>query len=276
MQRHHLTPDSTLYIYYFEGRIAKDEEINDKNYLGTWEEENFTFVFFLTPAPQKVEDLLQKYQSLTLLDSYEMTYEQWQGGKLEPRQIGSFLIVPPWFTVPPEEPSSVISLDPGVVFGNGLHPTTQDCIQAIEIATAGQKVGTMIDLGCGTGILSIAGAMRGSKKTVAVDYNFLACQTTRNNVALNNLDHNIVAVCGKAEQFTSFPSDLLVANIHYDVMKNIITTTGFLSQKWFILSGLLTSEAAKIKEKLADMPVIILNTWNNDKTWHTILGITSP
>jgi ribosomal protein L11 methyltransferase len=275
MQSPILKPDSTLYIYYLEGRIAKDEKIVNKNYIGNWEEDEFSFLFFLQPARETVERLIETSSDLTLLDTYEMTYEQWQGGNIGPSQVGAFLLTPPWFTPPPEEPSIVITLDPGVVFGNGLHPTTRDCLQAIEIACAGQKVKTMLDLGTGTGVLALAAAKMGCKKGLAVDFNFLAAQTASNNVRLNGLKDNILVVNGQAESFTDISTDLLIANIHYDIMKGIIRSDGFLKQKWFVLSGLLASEAEKVRSYLADQPVHILQKWNQNGVWHTFLGITT-
>lgn len=275
MQSANLRPESLLHIYYLQGRIAKDRKIVNENYLGTWEEEEFSFVFFIQPAPEVMKTLLAEQKDLVLLDTYEMTYEQWQGGRIEPRQIGGFLVTPPWFTPPAEEPSTIVTLDPGVVFGNGLHPTTRDCLQAIEITCAGGKVRTMLDLGTGTGILALAAVKRGCTRAVAVDHNFLACRTARNNVVLNELEDSIVVINSQAETCSGIPADLLVANIHYDIMKDIIRSEGFLKQKWFVLSGLLTSEAAKVEEYLSRLPVLILQRWSRDGTWHTLLGITA-
>jgi ribosomal protein L11 methyltransferase len=274
MQPTILTPDSTLFIYYLEGRIAKDEKIVNQNYLGNWEEDGFSFLFFLEPSPETIDRLTARQGNLTLIDTYEMSYEQWQGGKLEPRQVGSFLLTPPWFTPPEGEPSTIITLNPGVVFGNGLHPTTQDCLQAIEIACAGQKVETMLDLGTGTGVLAIAAAKHGCSRILAVDYNLLASQTARFNAQLNSLENNILVINGKAEDYIATPSDLLVANIHYDIMQGLVQSQGFLKQKWFILSGLLKSEADKVENHLKDLPVLLLKKWCSDSIWHTFLGIT--
>ncbi len=267
-------PDATLFIYYLEGRIAKDKQIVNQNYLGTWEEDGFSFLFFLKPAPETLSEILHNNPGLTLIDTYEMTYSQWQGGALEPKQIGSFLIVPPWFTMPEGEPSTSLILDPGLVFGNGLHPTTRDCLMALDIACSGGKVNTMLDLGCGTGILSLAGGARGCKKVIALDCNYLACQTTRKNISLNTMQDRVMVLQGDAPSFTTIPTDLLIANIHYDVMKKIIHSPGFLNQKWFILSGLLTSEMKKIREELAPLPVTLLKHFNTGSIWHTFLGIT--
>lgn len=275
MQSPRLKPDSILYIYYLEGRIAKDKKIVNKNYIGNWEEDDFSFLFFLQPAEKTVSKLIEGSLNLALLDTYEMTYEQWQGGSIGPSQIGCFLLTPPWFTPPAEEDSTIITLDPGVVFGNGLHPTTRDCLQAMEIACAGQKVKTMLDLGTGTGVLALAAVKLGCKKGLAVDFNYLATQTAINNVKLNGLGKNIAVINGQAESFTAVTTDLLVANIHYEIMKKIIRSDGFLKQKWFILSGMLTSEAIKVQKYLEDQPVLILKKWNQNGIWHTFLGITT-
>ncbi|MBW2683880.1 MAG: 50S ribosomal protein L11 methyltransferase [Deltaproteobacteria bacterium] len=203
-----------------------------------------------------------------------MSYEQWQGGTVEPVRVGRFLLNPPWIKALPEENELAITLDSGVVFGNGTHQTTQACLEAIDIACAGKKVNTMLDLGSGTGVLALAAAKLGCKKILAVDYNFLACRTAKTNVHLNGLDDSVLVINGKAEEHTGVATDLLVANIHYDVMKELVRTEGFLRQKWFILSGLLRSEAEKISEFLSTQPVLILKRWNRNNIWTTILGIT--
>ncbi|MCP3887466.1 MAG: methyltransferase, partial [Desulfobulbaceae bacterium] len=153
--------------------------------------------------------------------------------------------------------------------------TTRDCIEAIECVSRGKKVTKMLDLGTGTGILALAGIKLGCKSAVAVDYNYLAAQTAQNNVVINGLQDSIVMVNGRAEDFTHIPSDLLVANIHYDVMKDIVRSEGFYQQKWFILSGLLQNESTKILDYLATQKVLIIKVVNQEK-WCTIMGITNP
>jgi ribosomal protein L11 methyltransferase len=203
-----------------------------------------------------------------------MSYGEWQGGKVEPIRIGRFLLNPPWIKASPTEDEIAITLDSGVVFGNGGHPTTQACLEAMEIACRGNKTKSMLDLGSGTGVLALAGAKLGCERVLAVDYNFLATRTARTNVAINDLEQQILVINGRAEEQLSIPTDLLVANIHYDVMKELVKQDGFYSQKWFVLSGLLTSEAAKILEYLKTRPVLILKQWGEGEVWHTILGIT--
>ncbi len=269
-----LRPDTLLFIYYIEGIVPALHRIEAENFIGNWVEDDFSFLFFTQPAKEQVLEILVDFPELSLLDDYEMTYAQWQGGNIEPVRIGRFLLNPTWIKASPGENDIAITLDSGVVFGNGTHPTTQACLEAIDIACAGKMAKTMLDLGSGTGILALAAAKLGCEKIIAIDYNYLATQTARLNVSLNNLDDHILVVNGRAEEHTSVATDLLVANIHYDVMKDLVRTDGFLKQKWFVLSGLLRSEAEKIMEFLNTQPVLILKRWNQDEVWHTILGIT--
>ncbi len=269
-----LRPDTLLYIYYIEGVIPAHQPIAADHYLGNWVEDDFSFLFFTRPAHEKVVQLLAHFPGRRLLDEYQMTYAQWQGGTVEPVRIGRFLLNPTWIKASPGENEVAITIDSGVVFGNGMHTTTQACLEAIDIACAGNKVQSMLDLGSGTGILALAAAKLGCPRIIAVDYNYLAARTARQNVALNQLDDRILVVNGRAEEHTAIATDLLVANIHFDVMKELVRTEGFLRQKWFILSGLLGSEAEKILEFLVTQPVLILKRWNQDDIWHTILGIT--
>ena len=270
-----LRPDTLLFIYYIEGEIPAHHTFNAEHFIGNWVEDDFSFLFFTQPAQQQVREILRLFPEMKLLDEYEMTYAQWQGGIVEPVRIGRFLLNPTWIKASPGENEIAITIDSGVVFGNGTHPTTQACLEAIDIACAGKKVKTMLDLGTGTGILALAAAKLGCEKILAVDYNFLAARTARLNTLLNNLEDRILVANGRAEEHTAIATDLLVANIHYDVMKDLVRTDGFLRQKFFILSGLLRSEAEKITEFLETRPVLILKRWNQDDIWHTILGITN-
>lgn len=269
-----LRPESTLHIYYAEGVIPKNYRVEHETFIGNWEEDGFSFLFFLSEAEKEVNKIISLYPHLRLLDTYQMSYAEWQGGSIEPVQIGRFLLQPPWEKIPVENGVIDITLNPGVVFGNGTHPTTCDCLEAIEIASSGSNIQSMVDLGTGTGILALAAAKLGCPQCLAVDFNHLAAITAENNVRQNALEKEILVVSGRAEELLTRPNDLLVANIHYAVMKEIVRSDTFLQQKWFILSGLLNSEAAKIKDYLNTLPVIIVNQWHQNGVWNTFLGIT--
>ncbi|MDR0477537.1 MAG: 50S ribosomal protein L11 methyltransferase [Desulfobulbaceae bacterium] len=269
-----LRPDSILYIYYLQGRFPAGFRIDAPAFVGNWQEEDFSFLFFAEAADETVSRLVAGGEGLQLLDQYQMSYQDWQGGSITPFRLGKFLFNPPWLKAAAQAGDIAITLDAGVVFGNGMHATTQDCLTAITIAMAGGKVASMIDLGCGTGILSLAAARLGCGKTLAVDLNELAARTTALNVRLNGLERLILPVVGRAEEQMGVACDLLVANIHFQVMEKIVAEPDFLGHKWFVLSGLLPTEAEKIVACLRRMPVAILKRWRSGP-WHTVLGITN-
>ena len=265
-------PEMDLFIYYLEGRLVSEDEISDGNFMGNWEEGDTSFLFFSKPRPELIERLLTKQPHLTLIDNYHMTYDEWQGEKFSAFHVGRFYISPPWES-PRHHPEDIdILLDPGLVFGNGTHPTTRDCIKALELIFAREAIASVLDLGTGTGILSLAAAKLGSTRILAVDINHLAAKTARKNVSLNGLEGRILVTRGLAETFIHLPSDLIIANIHYDVMKTLILQDNFYKKKWFILSGILRSQARDITGMLARRPANILNNWEHDGTWHTLCG----
>ena len=151
-------PYKHLYVYSLEGRVKPDFKIFGSDYIGNWEEDNFSFLFFKSSSYRKIEMLLDIQPGLTLIDKYEMTYDEWQGKTSFPLNIGRFSITLPWDTYSNPENKINIIIDPGVVFGTGAHPTTHDCIEALELAFFGEQIETVVDLGTGTGLLSIIAA----------------------------------------------------------------------------------------------------------------------
>jgi ribosomal protein L11 methyltransferase len=123
-------------------------------------------------------------------------------------------------------------------------------------------------------LLALAASRLGSEKTLAVDLNFLAVNTAQKNIRLNRLQDTVLAVQGRAEDFIDSPSDLVIANIHYEVMKPLIRAQGFFAKKWFILSGLLRTQARDIAFSLSRHPVQIIKEWEQDGVWHTFCGKT--
>jgi ribosomal protein L11 methyltransferase len=265
-------PYQRLYIYYLEGHLGRAAEICLHSFIGNWEEDNFSFLFFSEPADQRVAKLLADQPHLVLLDRFEMTYDEWHGGPLQALKVAGFDIVPPWKARAAPLSDRQIILDPGVVFGTGTHPTTHDCLVALKQVFTWRKIDTVLDLGTGTGLLALAAARLGARKVLALDLNLLAVQTARGNIRLNRLENRVVAVRGLAENFIDFASDLVVSNIHFDVMRRLLTTSALAQTKWFILSGLLRSQAKEVATILGRQPTRILQTWERDGIWHTFLG----
>ena len=269
-------PYQELFIYYLKGRLKPDGKTLPGNCIGNWEEEEDSFLFFSQPAREQVENLLSRQPQLSYIDSYHMPYEQWLGEIFSTFEQGKFRVIPPWEPSPDGKNASgqklSILLDPGLVFGTGTHPTTRDCLAALELAAGTREFNTVLDLGTGTGLLALAAAKLGCTGVIAVDLNFLAAKTAERNVRLNGLQNRVVTVQARAEDTIAFPADLVIANIHYHVMRRLVDDSGFLAKKSFILSGLLRSEAKDIAGALARHPVKIIKQWTHEGIWHTFYG----
>ena len=262
-----------LYIYYLKGSLKREEESHlGLTFLGNWAEEDSSFLFFTQPSKDLVQRIIDKDKRLRLIDEFHFTYEEWVGGKVIPRKVSRFLIVPPWEDRQQNDGELKMLLNPGVVFGTSLHPSTRDSLLALLEISDKLLSCRVLDLGTGTGILAIGAALLGAERVLAVDNNPLAAKTAMLNVKLNGLEESIEVREGLAEDIVEPPSDLLIANIHYDIILKLIKEEGFIKKKYFILSGLMRSQATNIKLELSRYPAEIIHEWDNDMVWHTILG----
>ena len=252
--------------------MANDPVMDDRSFIGNWQEEDDAFLFFRQSAESLVRKILERQPGLILVDKFKMTYDEWQGGKLAPYQAGDLEVVPPWHEKAGTAHEGTILLDPGVVFGTGTHPTTYDCLTALQLAFKNQSIRQVMDLGTGTGLLALAAARLGASRVVAVDLNGLAAATALRNVRINDMADTILVVQGDAKNFMDLPCDLMVSNIHYEVMRRLVTTPGFRAQKQFILSGLLRSQAREIEYRLLQGPARILCKWDRNGIWYTFYG----
>lgn len=149
-------------------------------------------------------------------------------------------ILPSWCDSPEHDLPTLI-LDPGLAFGTGTHPTTSLCIEWLAEHDLTGK--TVIDYGCGSGILAMVAAILGAKQVYAVDIDAQAIQAAKENVERNNLS-------GKIEislvEDTSLPAvDILVANILMNPLKGLIEEFSTITESGsdIVLSGLLHVQA---------------------------------
>ena len=266
-------PYRDLYVYYLDGPLDKDKERDFcPHFLGNWLEEGNSFLFFSRPTRELVEGIVTKGKSLRLIDEFHFTYEEWQGGKIKPFTIPPFFIVPPWEDNQENSGGIKMVLDPGVVFGTTLHPTTRDSLTALATIYERHRIDQVLDLGTGTGILALGAALLGAQSVLAVDINPLAVRTAIANVRLNGLEERVEVKEGPAENWINHYADLIVANIHYDSISGLIGHKEFPNKKWFILSGLMRSQADKIRAALSQHHTEIIQEWNHEMIWHTFLG----
>jgi len=266
------SPYDHLYIYLIKGLVPRSEESSlGQSFLGNWVEDDTCFLFFREPSEAIVSDLLERHSKLRLLENYHFSYEEWQGAFSEPLKIDRFLIVPPWVNAAEAPGETKILLDPGLVFGTGLHASTRDSLKALSYVHSVFPVKKVVDLGTGTGVLALASALLGAQQVLAVDLNPLCIKTARKNVQWNHLEGRIEVKEGRAEDFAELEADLTLANIHWDVLKSLLAKEGFRKNPWIVLSGLMRSHARDLESDLARYGLRIVKAWEDEATWYTML-----
>jgi ribosomal protein L11 methyltransferase len=140
--------------------------------------------------------------------------ERWKAS-FKPIRIGAFLVRPTWSDADAGD-ATVLSLDPGMAFGTGLHPTTQACLRTLSrIDVAGLRVA---DVGTGSAILAIACAKRGAREVMAVDVDEVAVKEAKENVTRNAVRVDL-GVGSAADLDGVF--DIVLANIVAAVLQRI-------------------------------------------------------
>ncbi len=268
-----MDPDDPLYIYELEGILSDPEDFFRKYFLAHWREEDSHFLFFSHPQEEELKQFLKDQPGGTWVRTHCLSYNDWQGGALlDSLSVGKFIFISPWISRPEDPGDIIIRLDTGVVFGSGTHPTTRDCLQALLWVYDQDLPRKVLDLGTGTGILSLAACSLGAEEVLALDLNPACVRTTERNAELNHLRNKIKIVEGRAEEYIQEPADLVLANLHFSVIKGLIKNKSFFEKKWVILSGLLRSEFLEIKHGLKVPGFEILREWDSEFTWFTLVG----
>lgn len=183
----------------------------------------------------------------------------------------SFTIVPTWEQYEQGEDELIIELDPGMAFGTGTHPTTAMCIRALEKTV--QLNDTVIDVGTGSGVLSIAAALKGAKKVTALDLDDVAVTAATQNVALNNVAHIVSVQQNDLLQGFSKKVDGIVANILAEVIVTLMEDAAKLIKQggYFITSGIIQEKKDIVTEQLIASGFAIEQTIS-EKDWVTIIA----
>ncbi len=190
-----------------------------------------------------------------------------------PELVGNQLVIlPSWLKLPDKyKNKKVIKIDPGAAFGTGSHPTTSLCLEKLEkISLSSKKI---LDIGSGSGILSIAAKCLGAIEICAIDNDYLAINSTESNFRLNfsNLD-NFITYLGTFDELVSKYSlksfDLITCNILAEVIKGIIPeiSNSLKIDGELILSGILNSQKDEIF-KLLDASNFLINDVSFKEDW---------
>lgn len=210
----------------------------------------------LTLSPFRIETLPEQ-------DWVRLTQAQF-----DPIQISQRLwIVPSWHAAP--DPSAIILvLDPGLAFGTGSHPTTRLCLQWLDANIRGGE--SVLDYGCGSGILAIAAKKLGASEVAGVDIDPQAVQAARDNAARNDVQqtHFYLPDAAPEAQYT-----VVIANILSNPLKVLAPMLAARVRPGgqIVLSGILAAQAEEMRalygEWFAMLPAIL------DAGWACLTGV---
>ena len=193
-----------------------------------------------------------------LLDCAE---EDWRNNwkkYFKPLEVGKGLLIrPSWYEDYYPGDRKVLNIDPGLAFGTGGHETTRLCLEMCEkFMKPGDSV---LDVGCGSGILGIAALLMGASRAVGVDIDEVAVRTAAENAALNGVDDRFEAVCGSFTDKVSGKYEIVLANIVADAILFLSKGIADFMKDGavYIMSGIIDSRADEVKKGVSEYFEII-------------------
>ena len=160
------------------------------------------------------------------------------------------VIKPSWEEYEAADGELILEIDPGRAFGTGTHETTSGCLELMEkYMKEGDRV---LDVGCGSGILSIGAALLGSSCVYAIDIDPVAVEVTKENVALNGFSDIVRTEEGDLTKGVDFKADIVAANLMADLVKVLTKDVAVHLEKdgVYISSGILLEKEDDVKQTL--------------------------
>lgn len=185
--------------------------------------------------------------------------ESWKQ-QYTPVKIGERLVVVPAWLEWSASGRAAVRIDPGMAFGTGTHPTTRLCLEMVEslYSTSGMSPETVIDVGCGSGILAVAALKLGAGQALGVDVDPEALQAAQENASLNGVDDRLVLGLGsvaeiRARRFAIKQAPLVLANILAPVIIKLLDEglgALVMAGGYLVLSGILDEQAGEVEDAL--------------------------
>lgn len=155
-------------------------------------------------------------------------------------EIGKRLVIcPSWETYANLKNKTVLKIDPGAAFGTGTHATTRMCLELLQSFVHGGE--TVLDIGCGSGIIGIAAALLGAKQVMGVDIDPLAVKVAAENAAINHVETQVTFTKGDLAKQVTGKYNVICANIVADVIISLAQSVGDYMENGgiFICSGII-------------------------------------
>lgn len=183
-----------------------------------------------------------------------------------PMPVGEKLLIrPSWRDDFDPRGRTVLNIDPGLAFGTGSHETTKLCLEVMERRL--KKDASVLDIGCGSGILAVASLLLGAKSAVGVDIDETAVKTSLENARINQVADRYTAVCGDLTEKIQGKYDLIVANIVADAIITLARKArGFMhADTVYIMSGIIDTRVEEVLQALE--PEFEILEQHQEKGW---------
>ena len=255
--------DASVLLREWETPFGEIISLSPKDYPeeGVWISGYFPAASFDDTLPEQLEEKVRHLRRFGWIRgrhhvifervSEESWAEAWKAYYKPIRVTDRLTVKPHWVSYEPASAEErVIQLDPGMAFGTGAHPTTILSMKLLERELQpGQKV---MDVGCGSGVLSIAAACLGAGEVLALDLDPLAVESTNRNVRLNGLEQTVAVRQGNLLQGVKESADGVISNILAEI---IVQFTDDLPRVirpggWFIASGVISQKEGSVVRAL--------------------------
>ncbi len=229
-------------------------------------------------SPQEaIAFLTERYQAENIEHTFTQTAveeDDWLNNwrkYFKPTEVGEkLLICPSWYELSDTNGRVVLDIDPGLAFGTGKHETTRLCLSTLEKYVTPEC--TVLDVGCGSGILGIASLLLGAGSAFGVDIDPLAVRTAKENAKANKVEDKFTVVCGDLTEKVEGKYDIVVANIVADAI--IFLSKGvkeFMKPDTvYIMSGIIDTRLSDVETALEDDFVIIDKIFDNG--WYCVIA----
>jgi ribosomal protein L11 methyltransferase len=212
------------------------------------------------------------------LETHEIADEEWAHAwkaHYSTFRIGRRLVIrPSWLRYEPLPDDVVVMIDPGVAFGTGLHPTTRCCLEVLENEI--QPGDRVLDVGTGSGILSLAAIGLGASEVLAVDLDSVAVDAARSNVELNHLSDCILVAEGSVDVVEGRQFDVVIANIIARVILELAPSLLARTRPGgtLVLAGIFADRTAEVQAAFARLGVFVETFLDGD--WVALVGRVPP
>lgn len=222
-------------------------------------------------APVVDSELAQRWPTSVESTAAEAGLDAWRE-HAQVWRVGALVVVPPWLVAPSDVSGDdhVLLIDPGHSFGSASHPTTRRCLALVqELVDVGQRVA---DIGCGSGVLSIAAARLGAAHVDATDIAPAAIEATLDNAARNGVSDLLLVSTAEVRELGGGEHDLVLANIGAATLSALASDLIGISRSdgRLVLSGILDVQVAQVRERFESAGAR-LEVVHEDDEWRTLV-----